>query len=128
MDLRIVMLLALGWMGSLGLAGGAAYHYGGVHERNARAALDLKTINAAVAASRIAAETESAAALAFSKAQAQRRLAAREKQLTLEKELARDEAARTCRIADATLGVLNDAIDSANAAAPAAGRSDGPSP
>lgn len=71
------------------------------------------------------AETEFAASLSVAKAGEKRRVAAIGRQHTLEQELIKDEAARTCRVSDGTLRVLNDSIDAANGAAPQAGSEHG---
>ena len=95
-----------------------------------QAARDLLVANAYAEATRRNVAAELKAAEDRLRRSAERKAASAAATHNLELELARDEAARTCRVSDATLGVLNRAIDAANAAAApaAAGRNGAASP
>ena len=83
---------------------------------------DLLVANAYAEATRRNVEVESAESLRKAKAAAARRAKDREATHNLEMEIAKDEAARTCRVGAGTLGVLQHSIRESNAiAAPTSG-------
>ena len=98
---------------------------------------DLLVANAYAEATRRNVEVESAESLRKAKAAAARRAKDREATHNLEMEIAKDEAARTCRVGAGTLGVLQRSIRATNdqikaggvdgAVRPAAGAADGDS-
>jgi len=116
MDLRVWLLVALGWCLSLGIMGGGSYYYGHKNALNEVAADQLKLVAAAAEAGRIATKTEGDIALAEQTKRSAMKLAARSRQHALELELTKDESIRNCRISDAAFRVLSDAVDSANGA------------
>lgn len=113
------LLFALGLFGS-GVSVGYRYRDGRVAAERTEAAQQ------AAERARQESAVESAAALAHAKAQAAARAAARQKSRALELELAKDEAARTCRVSDNTYRLLNDTIRAANGAAPETRSSNAP--
>ena len=108
----------------------SGYRHGINVAEGEQAARDLLVANAYLDAARRNAAAELKAAEDRLRRSAERKAASAAATHNLELELARDEAARTCRVSDATLGVLNRAIDAANAAAApaAAGRNGAASP
>ncbi len=112
--IQTMVLKLLAGVVALILAGGVGWHYGVKMERGEAALRENATAVATANAAREATEAEGRAALLAAQAAASRRAAARAKQHQLEMELARDETARNCRVSDGTLGVLRDAISSAN--------------
>ena len=117
---------------ALALAGTNWWSYGhGIDvAEGEQAERELTIANAYLEAGRRNAAAELKAAEDRLRRSAERKAASAAATHNLELELARDEAARTCRVSDATLGVLNRAIDAANAAAApaAAGRNGAASP
>ena len=111
------ILLAL----ALALAGTNwwSYNHGINVAEGEQAERDLLVANAYAEATRRNAAAELKAAEDRLRRSAERKAASAAATHNLELELARDEAARTCRVSDATLGVLNRAIDAANSAATA---------
>lgn len=107
-----------------GAGGAASWHYRSIQARAEVADAAQRVADA----TRQAFIAEGKSALAAAKKADARRAKARDAQHRLELELARDEAARTCRVSDRTLGVLNDTIDAANDLPAAAGRGDGALP
>ena len=104
-----------------------SYHHGIDVAEGEQAKHDVVIANAYLEAGRRNAEAESAASLRRAKAAAEARAKAADARHNLEMELVKDEAARTCRVGDATFRLLNDAINSANSgAAPKAGGVNGP--
>ena len=110
--LIIAVLLAIAGSGYGG------YRHGINVAEGEQAARDLLVANAYLETARRNAEVELKAAEDRLRRSAERKAASAAATHNLELELARDEAARTCRVSDATLGVLNRAIDAANATAP----------
>ena len=99
-----------------------SYHHGIDVAEGEQAERELTIANAYLEAGRRNAAFESAESLRKAKAAAARRAADREATHKLELELAKDEAARTCRIGAGSLGVLQRSIRDANAiAAPTSG-------
>lgn len=120
MGIQAKVIALLVGMLSLVLAFGVGHHYGKKAERDAEASVKLAVVNGALDAGRISAKTEADKALAFAKRQADARAAASEAQHQLEMEIARDEAARQCRVSDPVFKRLLESVDRAN--------SDDPSP
>ena len=104
---------------ALALAGSNwwSYNHGLSVAEGEQAERELTIANAYLEAGRRNAEAESAASLRRAKAAAEARAKAADARHQLEMELAKDEAARTCRVGDATYRLLNDAISSANGGA-----------
>ena len=99
-----------------------SYHHGLSVAEGRQAERDRVTANAYLEAGRRNAAFESAESLRKAKAAAARRAKDREATHKLELELAKDEAARTCRIGAGSLGVLQHSIRESNTlAAPASG-------
>ena len=96
-----------------------SYNHGLSVAEGEQAARDLLVANAYLEATGRNAAAELKAAEDRLRRSAERKAASASASHQLELELARDEAARTCRVSDATLGVLNRAIDAANSAATA---------
>lgn len=128
----IAILLAIAGSGYGGYRHGINVAEGEQAER------DLLVANAYAEATRRNVEVESAESLRKAKAAAARRAKDREATHNLEMEIAKDEAARTCRVGAGTLGVLQRSIRESNAIAaptsgvngtlrPAAGAADGDS-
>lgn len=106
------ILLAL----ALALAGTNwwSYNHGINVAEGEQAERDLLVANAYAEATRRNVEVESAESLRKAKAAAARRAKDREATHNLEMELAKDEAARTCRVGAGTLGVLQHSIRATN--------------
>ena len=106
---------------ALALAGTnwGSYNHGLSVAEGEQAERELTIANAYLEAGRRNAEAELKAAEDRLRRSAERKAASAAATHNIELELARDEAARTCRVSDATLGVLNRVIDAANAAATA---------
>ena len=104
---------------ALALAGSNwwSYHHGIDVAEGEQAERDRVIANAYLEAGRRNAEAESAASLRRAKAAAEARAKAADARHNLEMELVKDEAARTCRVGDATFRLLNDAINAANSGA-----------
>lgn len=107
------------------LSGFSGYRFGVTHERGAAALRENETAVATANELRKTMARDAAADLAAAKQAAARRAAARATSHALELEIARDEIARTCRVSDGTLGLLNDAITRANGTEAEANRRDG---
>lgn len=91
-----------------------SYHHGLSVAEGRQAERDRVTANAYLEAGRRNAAFESAESLRKAKAAAARRAKDREATHNLEMEIAKDEAARTCRVGAGTLGVLQHSIRATN--------------